>query len=405
MNTEDDNRIPQIAQHQESPRQPEDVPYSDQESQASTKDKESTSDELNQAAHKLEEIKRSMFERRVKKFDRVLQSKVVDLDQLRSLAWSGVPPHQAGYRCKTWKLLLDYLPNDQEILAETLSRKREEYTDMVEHYFGGISYDNQQDLFKKREMSPYEVKSIKQIRIDVYRTQPEVKLFSTQPIQIMMIRILFTWTMRHPASGYVQGINDLAAPLILVYLTEFLQNVNQDNIYEIAEKDIEEIIPDQLVKIEADVFWCLSKLIDDVQDNYTDMQPGVHKIINKMKKLIEQADPEVLKYLDSLDINFMDFAYRWVSCYLTREFDIYQIVRLWDTYLSEEDGFSQFHCYVVSALFLQFSKNLKEMSFQDALLYLQNLPTQSWQDDDLNILMAKSFEMKELYHNNNRLYQ
>jgi hypothetical protein len=100
------------------------------------------------------------------------------------------------------------------------------------------------------------------------------------------------------------------------------------------------------------------------------MQPGVHKIINKMKKLIEQADPDVLKYLDSLDINFMDFAYRWVSCYLTREFDIYQIVRLWDTYLSEEDGFSQFHCYVVSALFLQFSKNIKEMSFQDALLYL-----------------------------------
>lgn len=144
-----------------------------------------------------------MYERRVKKFLRVLTSKVVDLDQLRALAWSGIPAHAAEYRCKTWKLLLDYLPNDQEILTATLSRKREEYTDMVEHYFGSISYDNQQDLFKKREMSPYEIKSIKQIRIDVYRTQPEVKLFSTQPIQIMMIRILFTWTMRHPASGYV----------------------------------------------------------------------------------------------------------------------------------------------------------------------------------------------------------
>jgi TBC1 domain family member 2 len=44
--------------------------------------------------------------------------------------------------------------------------------------------------------------------------------------------------------------------------------------------------------------------------------------------------------LDQLDINFMDFAYRWVSCYLTREFDIFQIIRLWDTYLSEEEGFS-----------------------------------------------------------------
>ena len=80
----------------------------------------------------------------------------------------------------------------------------------------------------------------------------------------MMIRILFTWTMRHPASGYVQGINDLAAPLILVYLAEFIPHLNQDNIYEISEKDIEDIDPESLVKIEADVFWCLSKLVDDV---------------------------------------------------------------------------------------------------------------------------------------------
>lgn len=49
----------------------------------------------------------------------------------------------------------------------------------------------------------------------------------------------------------------------------------------------------------------------------------MHKIINKMKKLIEQADPVALQHLDTLDINFMDFAYRWVSCYLTREFNIF----------------------------------------------------------------------------------
>jgi hypothetical protein len=276
---------------------------------------------------------------------------------------------------------------------------------MLEHYFGGASYDNLQDLFKKREMSAYEQKSIKQIKIDVYRTQPEIKLFSSQPIQIMMIRLLFTWTMRHPASGYVQGINDLAAPLILVYLSEFVPHVNQDNIYEISEKDLEDVDPEALLKVEADVFWCLSKLVDDVQDNYTELQPGVHKIINKMKKLIEQSDSEVLSHLDTLDINFMDFAYRWVSCYLTREFTMYQIIRLWDTYLSEEEGFSQFHCYVVSALFLQFAKDLKSMAFQDALLFLQNLPTSGWTEDDLTILMAKSFEMKQLYHYNSHLYQ
>lgn len=52
-------------------------------------------------------------------------------------------------------------------------------------------------------MSAYEIKNFKQIKIDVHRTQPEVNLFASQPIQCMMIRILFVWSMRHPASAYV----------------------------------------------------------------------------------------------------------------------------------------------------------------------------------------------------------
>ena len=86
-----------------------------------------------------------------------------------------------------------------------------------------------------------------------------------------MIRILFVWSMRHPASGYVQGINDLAAPLILVFLTEYVNELNHNNIYAIQEKDLEEMEKENLLKAESDVFWCLSKLIDDIQDNYTEL--------------------------------------------------------------------------------------------------------------------------------------
>ena len=35
-------------------------------------------------------------------------------------------------------------------------------------------------------------------------------------------RILFTWGMRHPASGYVQGINDLVTPFFLVFLGDYM---------------------------------------------------------------------------------------------------------------------------------------------------------------------------------------
>ena len=70
------------------------------------------------------------------------------------------------------------------------------------------------------------------------------------------------------------------------------------------------------------------------------MQPGVHKMMNKMKAVVEQVDAEILEYLEQMDIQFIEFAYRWVVTYLTREFDIYQIIRLWDTYFSEDEGFS-----------------------------------------------------------------
>lgn len=54
------------------------------------------------------------------------------------------------------------------------------------------------------------------------RTQPDVSVFSCEQMQCMLIRILFTWAVRHPASAYVQGINDLCAPLLLVFLSEYV---------------------------------------------------------------------------------------------------------------------------------------------------------------------------------------
>lgn len=35
-------------------------------------------------------------------------------------------------------------------------------------------------------------------------------------------RILFIWAIRHPASGYVQGINDLVTPFFVVFMCEHI---------------------------------------------------------------------------------------------------------------------------------------------------------------------------------------
>jgi len=47
-------------------------------------------------------------------------------------------------------------------------------------------------------------------------------LFQQTTVQEMFERILFIWAIRHPASGYVQGMNDLVTPIYVIFLQEYL---------------------------------------------------------------------------------------------------------------------------------------------------------------------------------------
>lgn len=61
-----------------------------------------------------------------------------------------------------------------------------------------------------------------QIHIDIPRMNPLIALFQQKTVQEMFERILFIWAIRHPASGYVQGINDLVTPFYVVFLQEVI---------------------------------------------------------------------------------------------------------------------------------------------------------------------------------------
>lgn len=38
----------------------------------------------------------------------------------------------------------------------------------------------------------------------------------------MMERILFIWNIRNPACGYVQGMNDIVTPFMVVFLQDYV---------------------------------------------------------------------------------------------------------------------------------------------------------------------------------------
>jgi len=54
--------------------------------------------------------------------------------------------------------------------------------------------------------------------------------------------------------------------------------------------DITSLSKETLDSVEADTYWCLSKLVDGIQDNYTTSQPGIQRQLFKLKELIGRID-------------------------------------------------------------------------------------------------------------------
>ncbi|KAG2015696.1 hypothetical protein CC2G_008941 [Coprinopsis cinerea AmutBmut pab1-1] len=320
---------------------------------------------------------RSIRSNRKHKFIECLSSRDINMNELRKLAWAGIPQE---LRPMAWQVLLGYLPLASDSRVTTLARKRSEYQSMCEATFARGREGLDQQIWH-------------QIEIDVPRTRPGVQLWMFETTQRCLERILYVWAIRHPASGYVQGINDLATPFFQVFLSAYI------------DADPESFDPGLLPKsvvdaIEADSFWCLSKLLDGIQDNYIFAQPGIQRSVRRMQELVERIDAPLAAHLESQNVEFMQFSFRWMNCLLMREISVQNTIRMWDTYLAEgADAFSQFHLYVCCAFLVKWSDKLKQMDFQGIIMFLQSLPTQDWGDHEIEMLLSEAFLLNSIWHN------
>lgn len=274
---------------------------------------------------------------RINKFKRILQTSTISLSDLRDSAWSGVP---SEVRAMTWQVLLGYLPTSSERRVATLERKRKEYLEGVRQAFergtsgssgavaAGVAGVSSYPSANRGRGRGLDEAIWHQISIDVPRTNPHLELYSYEATQRSLERILYVWAIRHPASGYVQGINDLVTPFWQVFLGAY-----------ISDPDIEfGMDPGQLPKqvldaVEADSFWCLTKLLDGIQDNYISHQPGIQRQVASLRDLTTRIDDGLAKHLQNEGVEFIQFSFRWMNCLLMREISVKNTIRMWDTYL------------------------------------------------------------------------
>uniref|UniRef100_A0A7M6DPU5 Rab-GAP TBC domain-containing protein n=1 Tax=Clytia hemisphaerica TaxID=252671 RepID=A0A7M6DPU5_9CNID len=291
---------------------------------------------------------------RLEKFGKLLSGPTTDLDQLRKMTWNGVSNVLRG---TTWRLLSGYLPPTIDRRQATLERKQAEYHNFVQQY-----YPTRHD--------PLHQETYRQIHIDIPRTNPLIPIFQQEVVQELFERILFIWAIRHPASGYVQGINDLVVPFFVVFLSEHIEK-------DVETYNINNVPKEVLDMVEADTFWCMSKLLDGIQDNYTFAQPGIQMKVNKLQNLVMRIDNRMHEHILNNGIDYLQFTFRWMNNLLMRELPLRASIRLWDTYWSEPDGFAIFHLYVCAALLTLFSKEIMEKEDFQTLMVVSTEPSVS----------------------------
>jgi hypothetical protein len=85
-------------------------------------------------------------------------------------------------------------------------------------------------------------------------------------------------------------------------------------------------------------------------------------------------------------------------CLLTRELPLRAVVRLWDCYMCDARGVAFLHPCICAVLLHTWSHKLfQNHSFEESLMFLQQLPTGNWGPREMDHLIPEALELQRRY--------
>ncbi|CAB4318986.1 unnamed protein product [Prunus armeniaca] len=284
----------------------------------------------------------------------------INLEKLQRIASSGLPDG-GGLRATAWKLLLGYLPPSRDLWEKELIENRLKYAKLKEELLVspsqltrkkvGLSYcDHPADgvvagPLKRHEISEEDhplslgkasvwhqyfqhTEIAEQIDRDLQRTHPDLKFFSgdssfSRKHRESMRSILLLFAKLNPVIRYVQGMNEVLAPIYYVFSTD----TNEQN----------------AGNAEADSFSCFVRLLSDSVDHFCEQLDnsavGILSTLSRLSELLKANDEELWRHLEfTTKVKPQYYAFRWITLLLTQEFNFQSIMRIWDSLLSSPYG-------------------------------------------------------------------
>jgi len=332
----------------------------------------------------------------------------IDIDSVKILCFNGLVEDCRGLRSTVWKLILYYFPSDTSQWTETMETKLKEYNNYRETYIPTLipidlsGYkeqlweDVEKDIRRTRSDVAFFIEPIdKTTTVDpsfLYELSHFKKMELTKGQQENYIythadilgRILYIYGCRHPETRYVQGMNEVLAVIYYVFAKDCISG---------CEK-----------YIESDAYFSFENMMEELKDSFNMEADTTSKGIRAKLKDIENVIKRNRKDLweifqhNSIDINI--FAIRWQMLLLCQDFLMPDVVRLWDSLLSDMVRFN-FFSYVCLGLVVNVEKEILEGGFDEIVNAIRESPEKIEMKDLIKLAKelldkdAKEFTLNE----------
>lgn len=325
---------------------------------------------------------------------------IVNLPLLRKYCYQDNLKDFPRLRPLFWKILLGYLPLDASSWKEVVSLNKllyQEYISIVfpKNYEKDLSnegdsletFENEassksldhplnreknsswHSYFKDKELWNSIEKDTKRTRSDclfftkeIKRKYPSLaKAINEQQKESeghkdVMTRILFIFAKTHNYIKYVQGMNEILAPLYFCF-------ANDPNTF----------FTDT---VEEDCFTCFSLLMSEIKENFTKIKDcsllGFKTRITILDKLFKKMDPKLWQHLHSFNIVTEIYGTRWVLLLLTQDFSLESIMRLWDVLFSYQDK-QEFVNFISLAMIMISREEIMKESLEEVHMALKKI--------------------------------
>ena len=343
----------------------------------------------------------------------------VPMERFRRLVFAeGVPEagsQEGALRAIAWKLLLGYLPADRSCWDKLLTERRASYQIFCDELAidprGAVeasAAERHIDVSEAISQGPAVEVSVAcaasssaftasadhplssaegstwaewhadeaqraEIRKDVDRTLPEYAFFNReQPLgrlhNAAISRVLFIYAKLNPGIKYVQGMNEMLAPIYYVFCLEM--DDHRQGLPPAADRTTEDpadSLPPRveaaMAAVEADAFFCFTALMAEVRDHFCSKldhtELGITAKVNRMEDLIAAKDHELGAMLRRNKVSPTFYGFRWITLLLTQEWDLPDVLRLWDSLFADEHRF-EFLMYFCAATVLSIRHELLE---------------------------------------------